>query len=297
VARDRSHNGYWYPAIGSMVFLYPNAQRAPLDDVRVRKALSRAIDRQRVVDIGLLGYSHPADGSGLSDAWADWRDPVVAADPWVTHDARAAAALLDEAGWRLGSDGVRHRDGRRLTLTLDVVSGWSDWVRAAQVIVRDLAQVGVVVELRAYEWSAWFQRLQAGEFELAIACPSLAFSFDAPTPYYAYRWILAPGALPPLGELAATNWNRFGDREADGLLAQLERTDDAAQQHELMRKVQARFAATAPAIPLFAGPLWGAFNSSRFTGFPSAAHPYATLSPHSQPQDLLVLTSLAPRRR
>jgi peptide/nickel transport system substrate-binding protein len=296
VARDPAHHGYWYPAVGSMVFLYPNAQRAPLDDVRVRKALSLAIDRQRVVDIGLFGYSHPADGTGLSDAWASWRDPTVAADPWVRHDARAAAALLDDAGWHVGADGVRRRDGRPLALSLAVVSGWSDWVRAAQVIARDLAQIGVRVELRAYDWSAWFQRLQTGDYDLAIACPSLAFSFDAPTPYYAYRWIFAPGAIQPPGELAATNWNRFADPQADALLSAFERTDDPAQQHALMTQVQARMAATAPAIPLFASPLWGAYSSRRFTGFPSAQHPYAPLSPHSQPQDLLVLTALAPRR-
>jgi len=298
VARDRDHHGYWHPPYGSTVFLYPNTRRPPLDDVRVRKALSLAIDRQRVVDVGLYGYAHPIDGTGLSDAYAAWRDPDVAADGWVRHDARAAAALLDEAGWRRGADGVRRRDGSRLAFTVEVVSGWSDWVRAAQVIARDLGEVGVAVELRAYEWSAWFQRLQAGDFELSIACPGLAFSFDAPTPYYAYRWILSSSsASRPLGELLPTNWNRFGDARADALLAELERTDDAARQHALMQRLEERFAATAPAIPLFASPLWGAFNTRRFVGFPTAADPYAKLSPHSAPENLLVLTRLAPRGR
>ena len=297
VARDRAHHGYWYPPTGSTVFLYPNTQRAPLDDVRVRKALSLAVDRQRVVDIGLYGYARPADGTGLSDAYAGWRDPAVAADGWVRHDPRAAAALLDAAGWRRGRDGVREKDGRRLAFTLDVVSGWSDWVRAAQVIARDLGDVGVAVTLRAYEWSAWFQRLQAGTFELAIACPSLGLSFDAPTPYYAYRWISSTSAARPPGELLPTNWNRFGDARTDALLAELERTDDAAAEHALVRQLEARFVATAPAIPLFASPLWGVYSSRRFVGFPSAREPYAKLSPHSEPEDLLVLLHLAPRAR
>ena len=298
VARDRAHNGYWFPPLGSMVFLYPNTRRPPLDDARVRRALSLGIDRQRVVDIGLYGYTRPADGTGLSDAYASWRDPAVAADPWVRHDPDAARRLLDAAGWRPGPDGVRRAaDGRRLRLTLEVVSGWSDWVRAGQVIARDLGAIGVAVELRAYDWSAWFRRLQAGDFELAIACPALAASFDAPTPYYAYRWLMASDAVVPLGQLAATNWNRFGDAQADALLDALARTDDPARQHALARALEARFAATAPAIPLFPSPLWGAFSTRRFTGFPSAANPYAKLSPHSQPEDLLVLTALAPRAR
>jgi peptide/nickel transport system substrate-binding protein len=297
VARDRAHNGYWYPSTGSTVFLYPNTARAPLDDVRVRKALSLAIDRKRVVDIGLYGYARPSDGTGLSDAFAGWRDPAVAADGWVRHDARAAAALLDEAGWHRGADGVREKNGRRLAFTVEVVSGWSDWVRAAQVIARDLGEAGVDVSLRAYDWSAWFQRLQSGQFELAIACPSLAMSFDAPTPYYAYRSVSSTSAMRPIGELLPTNWNRFGDARTDALLADFERTDEPARQHALMRQIEERFAATAPAIPLFSSPQWGVYSSRRFVGFPTAADPYATLSPHSAPQDLLVLTRLLPRPR
>ena len=297
VARDRVHHGYWYPSTGSTVFLYPNTARAPLDDVRVRKALSLAIDRQRVVDIGLYGYARPSDGTGLSDAYAAWRDPALASDRWVRHDARAAAALLDEAGWRRGAGGVRKKGGRRLAFTIEVVSGWSDWVRAAQVIARDLGDLGVDVSVRAYEWSAWFQRLQAGDFELAIACPSLGLSFDAPTPYYAYRWISSSSAVRPVGELLPTNWNRFGDARTDALLAEFERSDDVARQHALMQQIEERFVATAPAIPLFSSPLWGVFNSRRFVGFPTATDPYAKLSPHSQPEDLLVLTRLAPRPR
>ena len=48
-------------------------------------------------------------------------------------------------------------------------------------------------------------------------------------------------------------------------------------------------------IPLFPGPLWGAFNTRRFTGFPDQDDPYAPLSPNLEPQALLVLTRLVPR--
>jgi peptide/nickel transport system substrate-binding protein len=64
-----------------------------------------------------------------------------------------------------------------------------------------------------------------------------------------------------------------------------------------MQQVEARFVATAPAVPLFSSPQWGVFSSRRFVGFPSASDPYATLSPHAEPQDLLVLTNLRGRSR
>ena len=64
-----------------------------------------------------------------------------------------------------------------------------------------------------------------------------------------------------------------------------------------MQQIEERFVATAPAIPLFSSPQWGVFSSRRFVGFPQASDPYATLSPHAEPQDLLVLTGLRPRLR
>jgi peptide/nickel transport system substrate-binding protein len=64
-----------------------------------------------------------------------------------------------------------------------------------------------------------------------------------------------------------------------------------------MAELEARFAATAPAIPLFSSPVWGVYSSRRFVGFPTADDPYAKLSPHSEPEDLLVLTHLQPRAR
>ena len=132
VERDPDHHGYWFPLTGSMIFLYANTRREPFDDVRVRKALSRAIDRDLVVDVALYRYSRPADATGMSDAYDHWRDPeVVQQGDWVHHDAAAAAALLDEAGLVVGDDGWRVLpDGTPLRYEILTVSGWSDWVRA-----------------------------------------------------------------------------------------------------------------------------------------------------------------------
>ena len=130
--RPRDHR-YWFPLTGSSIFLYANTGRAPFDDVRVRKALSMAIDRDLLVDVALYRYSRPADATGLSDAYAAWRDSAaVAAGDWVRYDAARANALLDEAGFRRGADGMRRLpDGRPWRYEVLSVSGWSDWVRAA----------------------------------------------------------------------------------------------------------------------------------------------------------------------
>ena len=290
VARDPEHNHYWFPPLGPAIFVYPNTTQAPFDDVRVRKALSRAIDRERIVEIAMYGMTHASDATGLGDVYASWRDPDLAKDPWVQHDKEAAARMLDEAGCHLGDGGIRRCAGKPMRFDMIVVNGWSDWVRAGQVLSRDLASLGVEVSLRPLEFTAWYTRVQQGDFEMA-----LAWSMEGPTPYGFYKWMMSPRTVMPVGKAAAGNWHRFGDEEADELLRQFEGTTDPAKQRELMRGIQARFVETAPAVPLFPNPLWGLYSTKRFEGFPNADDPYAKLSPHSDPERLLVLTRVRPR--
>jgi peptide/nickel transport system substrate-binding protein len=77
------------------------------------------------------------------------------------------------------------------------------------------------------------------------------------------------------------------------LLKQFASAGDAAKQHDLVNQLQQAYDAEAPLVPLFTGPEWGAYSDARFTGWPSEANPYATLSTRSA-TTALVLTSLAP---
>jgi peptide/nickel transport system substrate-binding protein len=289
---NREHHHYWFPRVDGTIVLYANTTQPPLDDVRVRKALSLAIDRQLVVDVALYGHSRPSDASGLDDGLAAWRDPRAnAGDDWVRHDPVAAGKLLDDAGCKRGGDGVRTCNGVRLEVTLQTVSGWSDWVRAAQVIARDLAKIGVVARVRMHDFTAWFDRLQRGDYAL-----SLGWTESGPTPYPFYRGLMASEAVRPVGTASARNWNRFGDAQADVALAAFEHSLDLVEQRRLAGAMAKRFAETAPVIPLFPSPSWGEYSTARFTGFPSEADPYARPTPNRQPECLLVLTKLRPRQ-
>ncbi|MGE0325424.1 MAG: ABC transporter substrate-binding protein [Polyangiaceae bacterium] len=289
VSRDPDNHRYWFPLMQGSVLLYPNHTRAPLNDVRVRKALSQAIDRKKLVQVALFDYSRPADATGLSDAYATYRDPqAVAEGDWVNYDPEHSGSLLDSAGIKLADDGLRHLpSGATFELEVNVVAGWSDWVRAAQVICRNLEQVGVKATLRSYDFGAWFQKLQRGDFWL-----SLGWTEEGPTPYSLYRGLMATETKQPLEEEAATNWHRFASPKADAWLAELERTTDPKREHALYASLQRLFVAEAPALPLFPDVSWGEYNLKRFKGFPSEADPYALLTPNKAPDSLLVLTRL-----
>ena len=295
VKRRPADHGYWFPLTGSSIFLYANTTRAPFSDVRVRKAISMAIDRELLVDVALYRYSRPADATGLSDAFSTWRDSTAVANgDWVRHDVARAAALLDAAGCRKGADGKRRLpNGKPLSYDILTVSGWSDWVRAAQVIARGLRDVGVDANVRTYDFSAWFQRVQEGNFDL-----SLGWSFEGPTPYTFYQWLMASATVKPAGVASMGNWHRYGSAAADTALARFEREADPVAQHRLCAELQRVFVADAPAIPLYPNPSWAEYNSSRIEGFPSRDNPYADASPNKfdRGECLLVLTRLTPKQ-
>jgi peptide/nickel transport system substrate-binding protein len=290
VARDPEHNHYWFPPTGSMIHWQLNTTKAPFDDVDVRKALSMAIDREQVVDVAMQGYTEPADCTGLSGAYDDWRDEDLAAScSWTVRDVDAANALLDEAGYPRGADGNRTLpDGTPFTLDISVGSTSSDWLSVANIIAQNLAEVGVQAKVDSPDWSAVAAAYEDGSFSTGIV-----WSNNAPTPYQYYRGTMSTATVKPVGEKTFENYHRYGDEKADALLDQFAATSDVEEQHAIVDELQAEFDAKAPVIPLFPGPEWGAYTDVRFTGWPSEDNPYATLSTRA-PTTVLVLTTLEP---
>jgi peptide/nickel transport system substrate-binding protein len=275
VEEDPEHHVVWSPPLEATVFLYANTTVPPFDDVRVRKAMSMAIDRERLVAIAMEGLTKPADATGLSAAMDRFRDPSIQAD-WTRHDPVEARRRLD--GVELDP------------VDLIVVSGWSDWVRAASLVARDLGAIGIPVRVRPVDFSAWLDRVGRGDFDLTIG-----WSTQGTTPYAGYRDLMGSASVHPLGETGGGNWHRYASPAADALLAQLEGTTDPDRQAALYRALERVFADELPAIPLFPAPAWGLANTRWFAGFPSADDPWATLSPNRPPETLLVLTALEPR--
>lgn len=288
-ARD-PHFHAWSPPLGDTVFVYTALTSPVLGDVRVRRALSQAIDRPRLVKVAMHDLTIPSHPSALSDTYAEWRRDDLDAGS-VTYDLAAARAALDAAGYPAGPDGVR-RDptGNPLRLPILVPAGWSDWVRAAQVVHDGLAAVGVDAPVQGLDFGAWFDKVGRGDFTLA-----LGWSGSGDTPYAFYRGLLGSATWVPPGETAPTNWHRARSPRADAALAAFEATVDPAAQRRAIDELEQTFVDELPSIPLFPSPAWGEYNDTRFVGFPSAADPYAPLTPNAAPDPLLVLTKLRVR--
>ncbi len=292
VSKDTEHHKYWFPLTGHTTFLHTNTKDPILSDVRVRKAISYAIDRELVVKVGMYDYTEPAHVSGVSGPMSKWHSPYLnQREDWTVYDPLKANMLLNDAGFNKNGTGLRHtQDGLPLELDIIIVSGWSDWIRSAQVVSQNLKNVGIKAKVKTYDFGAWISRMQKGEFELAIG-----WAEKGTTPYALYRGMMSSEYLQPIGETADVNWHRFSVASADSLFREYEQTSDQNEITEIIYELQHLFIEHAPSLPLFAEPSWAECNTKYFTNFPSKENPYATLSPNYPPENLLVMVNLQER--
>lgn len=115
-------------------------------DVAVRRAINYAIDRQLLADQLLEGHAIPAYSAVEGLPWLN------KATAFKDGDAAHANALLDEAGWKRGSDGVRHKGNLRAAFTLWYTSGDSTRRDLAEAVRAMLKPIGLEVSLKSGSW-------------------------------------------------------------------------------------------------------------------------------------------------
>ncbi|MDQ3525645.1 MAG: ABC transporter substrate-binding protein, partial [Chloroflexota bacterium] len=137
IAEDPEHFNYWFPSVGGTVHLYLNTTVPPFDNADVRKAISMAINRELIVEVAMFDYTSPADTTGLSDAFETVKNEAAATAGWAAYDVDAANEMLDAAGLTMDGDVRVMEDGTPLEFELNVVSGWSDWVQACEIMAQN----------------------------------------------------------------------------------------------------------------------------------------------------------------
>jgi peptide/nickel transport system substrate-binding protein len=220
------------------VWLLLNVESPPLDDSRVRRALSLAVRRQDVIDEALHGQGIPLYGPLLPASWAYAPDAVGDG-----YDPEAALELLLQAGWAdSDGDGLLDSEGEPMRLEI-VVPDDPTFVRAAEQV--------------AAQWEA---RLGVPSRVMPVSLGELADAYLRPRDFQAalYRWgdISPDPDLYPFWHSTQTstdgqNFSLFSNRDADEMMEEARQTVDAARRQELYERLQAILVEESPAIFLY----------------------------------------------
>ena len=211
-----------YEAIGPLNWLAFNTAREPLDDPRVRQAISYAIDRDFFIDALMQGTAQPAN------------TPLMPGSPFHHEgigdyevDQDRANALLDEAGYERGAD------GNRFSLTIDYIPGWPEQQRnAAEMIRSQLRDVGIQIEVRsAPDFPTWADRVGGHNFDLTM---DIVFNWSDPV-IGVHRTYLSSNIREGV---IWTNTQSYRNARVDDLLDAAATETDEAARRELYREFQ-----------------------------------------------------------
>lgn len=241
--------------------LYFNARKAPLDDPRLRHAMSLTIDSQAIVDTVLLGKGTPGLPTFLHPD-----TPWAKEGAQVEYDPAQAQTLLDQAGYARGPDGIRVApSGAPLQFSVLVNSFEPQDIRAAQLIGQQLEPLGVRLAVEALDPATLRARRTAPPSEIPTydAYISVIESHAHVDPDALYYFFHSPG---PKGFGASiTGWT---DPAFDAVVEQAT-TADPEDRTRLLGQAQDMLAAANPVVVLWYRNGEYAYRSAGYDGWVS----------------------------
>jgi peptide/nickel transport system substrate-binding protein len=281
---------YWFPPTVN-VSVVPNLKNPLLSNVKVREAISYAIDRAKVSSIGESGYEPPANQAGIvTPTFTSWLDKAsLAKYGSYAYNQAKAKQLLASAGYKMGSGGVMtNAQGQKLAFTIINIGDYSDWVASVQVIQQELKAVGIQLTPDNLTNTDFTAAIYTGKFQLAYYDQQTF----GPSPYYELRNWLDSAGTAPIGQQAATNYERYSNPATDKLFDQYAASTSTTQQHSIMNQIQGVMLSDLPIIPVVQAVDWYQYDDSSLTGWPTPGNPYAQPSAYAYPDMEQVLLHL-----
>jgi peptide/nickel transport system substrate-binding protein len=202
-----------------------------LGDVRVRRGLAMAFDRQAIIDKLYAGQARVVSGPFTSDL--PEHNPEVAP---IEFNPQAAAALLGSAGWRdSDGDGILDRDGKKFELTLLVLAGNAPSRDQGQVFQEALRGIGVRLELKALDAAAFYDLVLQRNYQAAYVSWVNEPDPDPSDLFHSKR--LAPEGMNVTG---------YANEEADQLMDEAAAEPDSAHRLDLYRQLHELLARDQP---------------------------------------------------
>jgi peptide/nickel transport system substrate-binding protein len=294
VGKDPSTNHYWDAVLETQT-LTPNLTVFPFTGaagLAVREAISYGIDRTTISDDGedyqqpaatgpasLTGLSMPTDSAYATSATSAYE---------TAYDPAKAKQVLEAAGWKMGSNGYFELNGKTLAFTIEDPTAYTDYITDDNIVAQELKAVGMDVTVSGTSVAKFGTDVADGTFQLVNR-----YGTAGPTPYFAYDAWLDDSITAPIGKNANGDQERFYSPQAEAYLQQYASTNNTTTQLNDIVGLEKIVATQLPVIPMVFGVAWNEYNTSAFTGWPTASNPYDPGQPEG-PYDEYVILHLKP---
>ena len=205
-----------------------------LSDTGVRSALNLATDRERIIREALGGEGKPLSVP-ITPGFFHF-DSL----PTSNYDPEKAKQNLDDAGWKVGDDGIRQKNNRKLTIKL-ATTDWPEYVKTAEVIAKTWKDVGVDVQIESIGAGTIQQTVVSPRQYEALLYGEILPAQPDPYPFWHSTQTRTPGL----------NLSLFKDARVDKLLEEARKTSDIPERQEKYTEFIARILDLNPAIILY----------------------------------------------
>ncbi|MGC5165844.1 ABC transporter family substrate-binding protein [Luteimicrobium sp. DT211] len=222
--------------------LFLNGKSPILKDADVRHAVLAAVDRAQIAKIEFQGldYSEPLPGSALYyNFQKGYQDNVSKV---LTSSADEASKILDTAGWKAGSDGIRSKDGQELSLDYILYGDEPLDKAVASSLVASEKKAGIKLNIKTIDPAQWSSTINGGKFDAILSGNR---SMD---PYGSF------GLSDFYGSTSENNITGVGTPELDKEIAKVSTIADPTEQVAQANAVEQKELALYGMLPLFSGP-------------------------------------------
>jgi peptide/nickel transport system substrate-binding protein len=221
---EKSLTGYRSSRLG-YDFLNINASRGPLKDVRVRQAISWAVDRNQILRVAAAGFGRLTPPA--TAPMKQWQLPEAQWMRYYKPDLDRARKLMADAGQAGG-----------FTVKLGVIPTFPTMVLGAPVVAAQLKKIGITAEIENVEYAVWIKRWLAKDFDMTMnTTPGYA---DPDTAFFR-----------ALHSTKGQNWNSWSVPDLDAMLEEGRRTLDQKRRKEIYDRAQLMILENVPHLWLF----------------------------------------------
>ena len=282
-----------YFSDNNVVGLWFNVTHKPLDDPKVRQAISYAINRQQ------LSTTAESDNEPVVTSTAGMLLPVMQSflpsslqnNLAATGDTQKAAQILTQDGYTK-TGGFWQKNGQKISFAIEDPVNYGDYYLSSKLIAQQLTSFGINATIKGDPGTngptIWTNDLNNGTFDAAIH-----WGAQGLTPFFTYDNWMDSKYTAPVGKVASADYGRFNDPQAQTALAAYAGASTQQQLSAAVSQLATIQDEQVPVAPLMLGASWAEFSTRNYTGWPSQSNSYMDAGPNP-PEILYTVSQLKP---